>query len=137
MQDVELLSQVRLERDTIQTQFSLLEQKYNKMLNESKAMKLKIEELKQESRANFEASKIPVIPDISVRTATGSVSRVEIEYQREIENMRRNYETDIEKLTEELVWYRAKLETERQWSQSLDQANKKLQEQLEMLRKQL
>ncbi|CAG9333117.1 unnamed protein product [Blepharisma stoltei] len=137
MQDVELLSQVRLERDTVQTQYSLLEQKFSKVLQENKALKQKVEELKQEARANFEAAKIPVTPDMNVRTATGSASRLEIEFQREIEKMKREYETEIDKLTEELVWFRAKLESEKQWGQQLADRNQKLQEQLEQVRQQI
>jgi chromosome segregation ATPase len=137
MHDLEILSQVRLERDSMHTQYSLLDQKYSKLSVENSALKGKIEELKQESRANFEASKIHIIPDRNVKSATGSITRIEVDYCREIENMKKTYEQEIEKLNEELDWYKAKIETERQWSHSLELANQHLEEQIKEMRKHL
>ena len=51
--------------------------------------------------------------------------------------MKRSYEQELEKLNEELDWYKAKIETERQWSHSLELANKHLNDQIEELRKQV
>jgi chromosome segregation ATPase len=135
MHDLEILAQTRLERDSMHTQYNLLDQKYNKISQENKALRSKIEELKQESRANFEASKHVVPLDKNVKTATGSISRIEVDYYRELENMKKSFEIEIEKLNEEVDWYKAKLETERQWSHSLELANKHLNEQIEDFRK--
>lgn len=136
MHDLEILAQIRLERDSINTQYSLLDQKYNKVIQENKVLKSKIEELKQEARANFEAGKHQVPNDKSVKTATGSITRLEVDYFRELENMKKTYEIELEKVAEELEWYKAKLETERQWSYSLELANKHLNEQIEEFRRQ-
>jgi chromosome segregation ATPase len=136
MHDLESLSQVRLERDAMHTQYNLLDQKYNKISSENKALKSKVEELKLESRANFEASKIGVLPDKNIKSATGSITRMEVEYFREIDALKKTYDQEMEKLAEELDWYKAKLETERQWSHSLELSNKHLNEQLEELRRQ-
>lgn len=136
MHDLEILSQIRMERDSMHTQYSLLDQKFNKVVQENKVLKAKIEDLKQEARANFEAGKHLVPNDKSVKTATGSVTRMEVDYFRELENMKKTYELELEKVAEELEWYKAKLETERQWSYSLELANKHLNEQIEDLRKQ-
>jgi len=136
MHDLEILAQIRLERDSIHTQYSLLDQKYNKITQENKVIKSKIEELKQEARANFEAGKHQVPNDKSVKTATGSVTRLEVDYFRELDSMKKTYEIELEKVAEELEWYKAKLETERQWSYSLELANKHLNEQIEEFRKQ-
>lgn len=135
MHDLETLAQTRLERDSIHTQYNLLDQKYNKISQENKVLRSKIEELKQEARANFEASKFVVPLDKNVKTATGSIAKIEVDYYRELENMKRNFEVEVEKLAEEVEWYKAKLETERQWSHSLELANKHLNEQIEDFRK--
>jgi chromosome segregation ATPase len=136
MRDLETLSQTRLERDSIHTQYNLLDQKFNKASVENKALKAKIEELRQESRANFEAGKVGILPDKSIKSATGSLIRLEIDYQREIETLKKTYEQELEKLNEELDWYKAKIETERQWARSLELTNKRLNQELEDMRKQ-
>ena len=114
MHDLESLSQIRLERDSMHTQYNLLDQRFNKMSLENKSLKNKIEELKQESRANFEASKIGVFPNKNIKSATGSLTRMEVDYSREIESLRKNYDQEIEKLNEELEWYKSQIKTERQ-----------------------
>lgn len=136
MHDLETLSQTKLERDSIHTQYNLLDQKYSKVFQENKLLKEKNEELRQESRANFEAGKIGIFPDKNIKSATGSLARIEVDYYREIELQKKSYEQEIEKLNEELDWYKAKIETERQWVQSLELANKHLNGQIEEMRKQ-
>lgn len=132
MHDVEMMSQIRHERDSLQTNFSLLEQKWKKLCEENLKLKDKVEELKIEARANLEAGNYNPTPDRSIRTATGSLPRFEMEYQKQLENMQKNYEQEIEKLIEASDYLREKLESERQWSQNLQEANKKLNEQLEV-----
>jgi chromosome segregation ATPase len=132
MHDVEMMSQIRHERDSLQTNFSLLEQKWKKMCDENSKLKDKVEELKIEARTNLEASRHNPTPDRTIRTATGSLPRFEMEYQRQLEGMQKNYEQEIEKLIEASDYLREKLESERQWSQNLQEANKKLNEQLEV-----
>jgi len=134
MNDVEKLSQLKLERDTLRTQVSFLDQKYQRTLTENDKLKQKVEELDVAAKANFEASQFEVSPEKSVRTATGSLSRLELEYKKEIERLKKLHEQELEKLREEVDWYQAKLDTERNWALSLDEANKKLQQELENLR---
>ena len=137
MHDLESLNQVRLERDSLHTQYNLLDQKYNKAIMENKTLRAKVEELRQEARANFEAGKVGVFADKNIKSATGSLARIEVDYYREIEAQKKSYDQEIEKLNEELDWYKAKIETEKQWVVSLELANKQLNEQLEEMRKQI
>lgn len=54
-----------------------------------------IEELKIQARAYLKASSYNPTPDRSIRTATGSLHRFEIEYQKQLENMQKSYEQEI------------------------------------------
>jgi predicted nuclease with TOPRIM domain len=67
MHDVEMMSQIRHERDSLQTNFSLLEQKWKKMCDENSKLKDKVEELKIEVRTNLEASRHNPTPDRTIQ----------------------------------------------------------------------
>ena len=108
-EDVQKLNQSRYERDQVQAKLTAYEQKLAKLSADNDKMKTRIEELKVEARANLEASHHPVSVDKSVRSATGTVARLELEHRREMDELQRHMDAEVEKLNEELAWTQKKL----------------------------
>jgi len=108
-EEVQKLNQTRYERDQLHAKLTAYEQKVAKLSTDNEKMKVRIEELKVEARANLEASHHPVSVDKSVRSATGTVARLELDHRREIEELERRMGAEVEKLNEELVWTQKKL----------------------------
>lgn len=80
MQDVEAMSQLRLERDTMHTQLSLLNSKLKKLNEENTQLKDRVEDARKQAKINLESANYEISVDLSTKSATRSVPRIELEY---------------------------------------------------------
>lgn len=97
--------------------------------DEHSGCQLKLEEVKREAKV----SSYSVEPES--RSATGSVRRLEGDYQKQIKAASERNETTLLRLNDEIESLRGQLKEEKMWSRSLEDANNKLEQQLKLIQR--
>mmetsp|Transcript_18169 Transcript_18169/g.32559 ORF Transcript_18169/g.32559 Transcript_18169/m.32559 type:complete len:280 (-) Transcript_18169:18-857(-) len=131
IRDVEVMNALKIEKETLDVKLQMLDQKWMNLTEDYKAALQKCDELKKEARANLLASSHSIEPNS--HSATGSVSRMELEYRKRLKELEASYVGKVTMLSNELDSLKVQLSAEKDYNEQLERSNNNLQLQIKRM----